>query len=391
MPISLPSFLSVVALLALLAACEAAPPTAPAKAAPAVEVELVAAIRKTIPLQQEMPGRLQAVRTAEVRAQVEGIVEQILFTEGTEVQAGALLYRLDARALESHVRSAQALLDRSTAERHLAQQTLDRIKTLASTRVASRQERDQAEAQLKKTTAEVAGAEAALRRAQIDLEHAHITAPIGGRIGRTRVTEGALVGQKEATHLTTIEQIDPIRVNFTQSGPEFFRMRQAIRQGNARPVEQVQLQLRLEENSAYPFPGTLLFTDLAVEPQTGSVALRAEFPNADKILLPGQFVRVTMTLATSEGITVPQRAVQASPQGQSVLMVDPQNKVFSRAVKTGGFSGQDWIILEGLQPGEKVIVNGVQKARPGSPVTPKVLEAVASPPAAAQTATPHTP
>ncbi|MBF0191973.1 MAG: efflux RND transporter periplasmic adaptor subunit [Magnetococcales bacterium] len=351
-----------------------------AKAPPPMEVERVAAVRKTLSLRQEVPGRLQAVRTAEIRARVEGIVEQRLFSEGSEVSVGAPLYRLDARALEARVKSARAALDKAAAERLLAKQTAERLKGLVESDAVSRQEYDQAEAQLKKSGAETLAAEAELTRARIDLEYASIAAPIAGRVGRTRVTEGALVGKGEATHLTTVEQLDPIWVNFTQSGPDLFRMRRAIRQGGAKPIEEVEVQLILEDDVEYTLPGKLQFTDMAVDPQTGSVALRAEFPNPDRILLPGQFVRVRLAMVTSEGIAIPQRTVQTSPQGQIVLMVDENNKVVPRPIKTGGFSGQDWIVLEGLKEGEKVIGNGAQKVRPGAVVTPKDAETPAAAP-----------
>ncbi|MBF0438969.1 MAG: efflux RND transporter periplasmic adaptor subunit, partial [Magnetococcales bacterium] len=278
----------------------------------------------------------------------------------------------------AQVKSAKAVLDRTMAERQLAGQTVERLKKLVGTDTVSRQEFDQAEAQVKKSNAEVSAAEAALTRARIDLEYATITAPIAGRVGRTKVTEGALVGQKEATHLTTIEQIDPIWVNFTQSSPELFRLRRAIRTGSAKPIESVEVHLVLEDDVTYSLPGTLQFTDMAVDPQTGSVALRAEFPNPDKILLPGQFVRLELAMATTDGVAVPQRAVQTSPQGQIVMMVDANNKVTPRPIKTGGFSGHDWVVLEGLKEGEKVIVTGLQKLRPGMVVTPK--ESVSSTP-----------
>ncbi|MBF0614149.1 MAG: efflux RND transporter periplasmic adaptor subunit [Magnetococcales bacterium] len=370
---------SVVVLAGLLSACGRGDPGAEGgkgaavktAAPPPVEVERVVAVRQSLALRQEVPGRVQAIRTAEVRARVEGIVEQQVYTEGSEVRAGALLYRLDARTLEARVKSARAALERAQAERVLARQTQDRVQGLMASATASRQALDQAEAQYKKSSAEVLAAEADLTRAQIDLEYAAIVAPIAGRVGRTRVTEGALVGGKEATHLTTIEQLDPIWVNFTQSGPELFRMRRAIREGGAKAVDEVEVRLLLEDNTPYSVVGKLQFTDMAVDAQTGAVALRAEFPNPQRILLPGQFVRVRLAMATAEGITIPQRAVQTSPQGQIVYMLDEQNKVVPRPIKTGGFSGEDWIVLEGLKEGERVIGTGAQKVRPGAVVTPK--------------------
>ncbi|MEO5347558.1 MAG: efflux RND transporter periplasmic adaptor subunit [Magnetococcus sp. YQC-9] len=364
-------------LLSSLAGCErkegvvdGAAKAAPA-APPPMEVERVAAVKKVISLRQEVPGRLQAIRSAEIRARVEGIVERQLFTEGSEIEAGTPLYRLDGRTLEARVKLAQANLERAMAERNLAGKTLSRYKSLVEQDTVSRREYDQADAQFKKSSADIQASEAELTRARLDLEFANITTPISGRVGRSLVTEGALVGQKEPTHLTTVEQLDPIRVNFTESGSEFFRMRRAIRQGEARLVEDVDVRLILEDDQEYALPGKLQFTDMAVDPQTGAVALRAEFSNPERVLLPGQFVRVRLAMATREGIVIPQRAVQYAPQGQIVMMVDEANKVVPRPIQTGGFSGQEWIVTEGLKEGEKVIVEGVQKLRPGTIVSPK--------------------
>lgn len=346
-----------------------------AKAAPAgpppMEVERVAAVKKVIALRQEVPGRLQAIKSAEIRARVEGVVEQRLFVEGSEVEVGAPLYRLDGRQLEARVKLAQANLARAVAERDLAGKTLGRYKHLVEQDAVSRREFDQADAQNRKSSADILAAEAELTRARLDLEYANITAPIAGRVGRTLVTEGALVGQKEATHLTTVEQLDPIWVNFTEPGPEIFRMRRAIRAGEAKPVEEVEVRLLLDDDREYPLPGKLRFTDMAVDPQTGAVALRAEFSNPERVLLPGQFARVRLAMATREGVVIPQKAVQYSPQGQIVMMVDEANKVVARPIKTDGFSGSEWIVTEGLKEGEKVIVEGVQKLRPGTVVVPK--------------------
>jgi len=185
------------------------------------------------------------------------------------------------------------------------------------------------------------------------------------------VTEGALVGKGEATHLATIEQLDPIWINFSQSSADFLRLREAMAAGKAKPAKERAVRLILENGRDYPHAGKLLFTDLAVDPGNGTVALRAEFPNPQKLLLPGQFVNLRLPVAESEGvISVPQRAVQASPQGQIVMIVGPENKMTPRPVKTGGMAGTNWIISEGLAGGEQVIVNGLQKARPGSPVKP---------------------
>jgi membrane fusion protein (multidrug efflux system) len=211
----------------------------------------------------------------------------------------------------------------------------------------------------------VAAAKAAISRAEIDLAYANVTAPISGRIGRALVSEGALLRKDEATPMANIEQYDPIWVNFSQSSTDFLNLREARRQGKS-AASQAPVKLVLDNGREYPRPGKLLFNDLAVDPATGSVGMRAEFPNPDRALLPGQFVTVRLPVAqAANAIVVPQRAVQVSPQGQAVLLVGGDGKVMPQPVKTGGLSGSDWIISEGLKGGEKVIVNGVQKARPG--------------------------
>lgn len=353
----------VAALSLLLAACgegkkDGAPGSAAgpgAGAPPPPEVDVVTVTRASVVLTQELPGRLQAVRTAQVRARVEGIVEKRIFAEGSEVKAGTPLFHLDARTYRTAADSARA-------DVAVSRQTLDRYRPLLEVKAVSQQEYDLAAARLKQ-------AEAALAKAELDLENASVLAPISGRIGRALVTEGALVGKGEATHLATIEQVDPIYANFTQSNADLFRLQAAIRSGRLKKSEEKNVQVVLEDGSAHPQPGRLIFTDMAVDPGTGSIQLRAEVPNPRRDLLPGMFVRIRFPQAEADNaIRLPQRAVQTGPQGQSVLIVDAEGKVAPRPVKTGGMSGTDWIIAEGLQGGEKVIVNGLQKARPGSQV-----------------------
>jgi membrane fusion protein (multidrug efflux system) len=322
---------------------------------PPAEVEVIVATTGSSTLTQELPGRLQAYRTAQVRARVEGIVEKRLFTEGADVREGAPLFRIDAR-------NYQAAFDAATADVAVARLTLERYRPLLDLKAVSRHEFDLAEARLKQ-------AEAVQTRTRIDLENTTVPAPIAGRIGRTLVSEGALVGRGESTPLATIEQIDPIYANFTQPGADLLRLKQAIRGGKLKEAERAKVELILEDGSVYPHPGKLLFADLAVDPATGSVALRALFPNPRQDLLPGGFARIRFSEAIAEQvIRVPQRAVQAGPQGQFVTVVNAEGKAAPLPVKTGGMSGSDFIISSGLQGGEQVIVNGLQKARPGSPV-----------------------
>jgi membrane fusion protein, multidrug efflux system len=364
--------LSVAALLTLTA-CKpqsgAASGGKPAGGMPLPEVEVISVAPRDVPRTLEAPGRMQAVRTAEVRARVEGILERRTYTEGSEVKAGEVLFRIDPRSLSANVESAKASLAKAKSQSLIAGQNLERMQALVSGKAVSIQAFDQAVAVKSQADAEVAATQAALSRAEIDLGYATVTAPISGRIGRALATEGALVGKDEATPLASIEQYDPIWVNFSQSSADFLNLREAIRSGNSK-ASQAPVKLVLENGREYPRPGKLLFNDLAVDPTTGSVGLRAEFPNKDRSLLPGQFVTVRLPVALAEQvIVVPQRAVQVSPQGQAVLVVGGDGKVIAQPVKTGGLSGADWIIAEGLKGGERVIVNGVQKARPGMSVS----------------------
>ncbi len=355
------------------------PPGAPGPqgaAPPPAEVDVITIAAGSATLTQDLPGRLQAVRKAEVRARVEGVVEQRLFAEGSDIKAGTPLFRIDARTYRTTVAAADA-------ERAAAQAAFDRTDKLVSINYMSKQNLDSASARLKQ-------AEAALAKARLDLENAVPPAPISGRIGRALVTEGALVGRGEATHLATIEQLDPIRVEFTQSYADLQRLQQAVKAGRQAKSESVEVQLLFEDGSLYPDKGRLQFTDLAVDPNSGSVVLRAEFPNPRRELLPGAFARVRFPQAQLDNaIRVPQRAVQGTPQGQMVMTVDAENKVAPRPIKTGGMAGTDFIVSEGLKPDDVVIVNGLQKAKPGSvvkpvPWTPGAPLMAAPPPAAAK-------
>ena len=363
-------FLTMVLLSAVLAACgEGDKKVAGAGGPPPAEVDVIVVSAGASTITQEVPGRLQAFRTAQIRARVEGIVEKRLFTEGSDVKAGTTLFRIDPR-------NYQASYDSAKADLAIAKLTLDRYKPLLTIKAVSQQEVDLAEAKVKQ-------AEVALTRARIDLENVAVPAPISGRIGRAMVTEGALVGRGDATHLATIEQIDPIYANFTQPGADLLRLNQAFKSGQLQASKSAMVELLFEDGSVYAQPGKLIFSDLAVDPATGSVSLRALFPNPKHELLPGAFVRIRFPEAVvSQAIRVPQRAVQSTPQGQMVMVVAADGKVVPQPVKTGGMSGSDFIIAEGLKGGEQVIVNGLQKARPGAVVKPVVLNQGAAPLAA---------
>ncbi len=354
--------LSALILIFLLVACgegeKKAPPAAgPGAAAPPAEVDVIIVTTGNATTTQDLPGRLQAVRKAEVRARVEGVIEKRLFAEGSDIAAGKPLFRIDARIYQAQATAAEADLGAARA-------VLDRYKLLLDIKAVSQQEFDTAQARVKQ-------AEATLSKAKLDLENAVPPAPISGRIGRALVTEGALVGKGEATHLVTIEQLDPIRAEFTQTYSDLLRLQQAMKAGKQKKVDVLQVELLLEDGSLYPEKGRLQFTDLAVDPASGAVVLRAEFPNPHRELLPGTFVRVRFPQAQLDNaIRVPQRAVMGGPQGQSVLSVDAAGMVVPLPIKTGAMAGADFIVTEGLKGGEQVIVNGLQKARPGAVVKP---------------------
>lgn len=333
-------------------------------APPPAEVDVITVSVGPVLLTDELPGRMEAYRTAQVRARVEGIVDKRLFTEGSDVRKGDTLFRIDAPTYRAVYASANN-------DREVARQTFERYARLRDEGMVSKQDFDLVEARLRQT-------EAALSRAQIDMENTHVPAPISGRIGRAQVTEGALVGRGDATLLATIEQVDPIYANFTRPGAELHQLQQAFKSGALKRPQSAQVELVLEDGSNYAKPGKLLFSNLAVDPGTGSVTLRAEFPNPAHELLPGMFVRIRFPTGVAENsIRIPQRAVQIGAQGQFVLVVDHDNKVAARPVKTGEMVEGDFIVSEGLQAGDTVIVNGVQKARPGMPVKPVPLEQAA--------------
>lgn len=335
---------------------------------PPAEVGVVTVTPGKLALTSELPGRLEALRTAEVRARVSGIVLQRTFREGSDVRAGDVLYRIDAAPYKAAHDSARAAVARAEAAQLEARLREERAQSLIGRKMISQQDFDSALANARATQADVLAAKSALESARLNLEYATVRAPIAGRIGRALVTEGALVGQGEATPLALIQQIHPLYVNFTQSSTDVLRLRKALESGRLKGVgAQAEVQVVMEDGSVYPHAGKLLFSDMAVDPTTGTVALRAELPNADSLLLPGMFVRVRVQQAVDEqGITVPQRGVQRGPQGAFVMVVK-EGKVAVLPVTTGTAQGDAWVITSGLKGGEQVIVEGLQKVKPDAP------------------------
>jgi membrane fusion protein (multidrug efflux system) len=322
----------------------------------------------------ELPGRLEASRVAQVRARAAGILQKRLFNEGSDVRAGQPLFQIDAAPYRAALQSAQASLARAHANLAQAASQAERFKPLAEAHAISQQEYVNAVAAHKAAQADVAAAQAAVQTAQINLGYAGVTSPISGRIGRALVTEGALVGQGEATQLAVVQQINPMYVNFTQSTTEVLRLRKGLANGQfkrAAGAEAATVRVVLEDGSEYAHRGRLLFSDLSVDPTSGQITLRADVPNPDGMLLPGMYVRVRFEEAQAErGILLPQQAVQRSSQGDSVMVVGADAKVSPRPVKVGSAQGGNWVVLDGLKPGEQVVVDGFQKLRGPSAVKP---------------------
>ena len=372
----------LIALALPLAAC-GPKPAAPAPAAPPpAEVGVVRAEPASVGLVTELPGRTEASRIAQVRARVAGIVQRQLFREGSDVKAGQPLFRLDDAPYRATLASAQAALARAEANVMQTRAQAERYKPLAEANAISQQEYIAAQAAFKQAEADVASAKAAMQTAQINVGYAAVASPIAGRIGRALVTEGALVGQGEATQLAVVQQIDPLYVNFTQPAGEVMRLRAAIASGaytSAGSAGSVAVTVLLEDGSVYPLRGKLLFSDLSVDPSSNQITLRAEVPNPKGALLPGLYVRVRLEQAqVPSGILLPQQAVQRGSAGDTVMVVGADGKVAARPVKVSLGQGRQWVVLDGLAAGEQVVVEGFQKIRPNAVVKPVPWQAPAS-------------
>ncbi len=340
---------------------------------PPAEVGVVTVSPGDVGLITELPGRLEASRSAEVRARAAGILQQRVFREGSDVKAGQLLFRIDPAPYAAAVQSAEASLARARASRSQATGLATRYKPLLAENAISQLEYANAQAAQQSAEADVSVAQAAVQTARINLGYASVTAPISGRIGRALVTEGALVGQGQATALATIQQVNPLYVNFTQSANEVLRLQRALEAGALKGAgaKAARVRVVLEDGRELAQPGKLLFSDLTVDPTTSQITLRAEIPNPDGLLLPGLYVRVRLEQATArDAITLPQQAVTRSAQGDTVRVVDAQGKVALRPVTVGGQQNGQWVVLDGLKAGEQVMVDGFQKLRGDAPVKP---------------------
>jgi membrane fusion protein (multidrug efflux system) len=362
---------TLVAAAVLLAACGKGAGQQQGPAAP--EVGVITLAPQAVQLSTELPGRTAAYRIAEVRPQVEGIVKRRLFTEGAEVKAGQPLYEIDPAPYRAALLRAEANLASAAAQLNAARLLTERYGPLQERGVVSKQDYDNAVATSGSAEAAVAAAKAAVETARIDLTYTQVRSPITGRIGRSLVTEGALVKAAQDESIAVVAQLDPIYVDVSQSSAELLRLRRALAAGTLQrdAKTQAEVKLVLEDGSTYAQPGVLQFSEVTVDPGTGSVLLRAVFPNPERTLLPGMFVRATLGVGSSQqALLVPQAGVSRNARGEAtVFVVDAENKVGERVIAVDRAVGNNWLVSSGLAAGERVVIEGLQKVRPGITVT----------------------
>ena len=373
--------LGLLATASLVSAC--ARQDAPQQGPGAVPVTVATLAPQTVTLTRELPGRTSAFLVAEVRPQVSGIIKQRLFTEGGNVKAGEPLYQLDDATYQADYATAKAELDRAQAALNTAQLNARRSAELIAQNLISRQDNDNAMAALQQAQADVAAAEATLRRAGVVLGYARVVSPISGRIGKSSVTQGALVTANQDAPLATVQQLDPIYVDVMQSSAELLELRKQLTASNVQDARDQPVTILLEDGTRYGHDGRLAFSEVTVDPGTGSYGIRVVVPNPDNLLLPGMYVRAIVSGSTREGaLLVPQQAIARDPRGNPMAMVvGKDDKVEQRAVQVSRTVGDKWLVDGGLAAGDRVIVEGLQKIRPGAPV--QATEAGAQPPAAA--------
>lgn len=380
--------------VAALAACGKAPPTAP-PAPPPVDVTVVTLAPTTVTLARELPGRTRPSLIAEIRPQATGIVERRLFEEGGRVKAGQVLYQLDDAIPRADEAAARAAVLRAEATLANARLTAKRSQELVAIDAISRQDSENAVAALRQAEADLASAKAANQRASATLAYSRITSPISGRIGKSSVTQGALVTANQANALATVQQLDPMYVDVTQSSAEWLHLREEVAAGRVAAAHGIPVTMYLEDGSRYPAPGKLDFSDVTVDPSTGSFLVRITVPNPDDLLLPGMYVRAEVAGGVKrDAILVPQQGVARDPKGNtSVMLVGPDDKVVVRPIRVSRAIGDAWLVESGLAAGDRVVVEGLQKIRPGVTVhATEASAAAARPPAAsAPAATPAKP
>ena len=366
-------------MLLLLAACGEGEQTASEQQMPPTSVGVIEVKAENIPIISDLPGRVAPTRIAEVRPRITGILVERVFEQGGMVEAGDVLYRIDPQPFRVQVESAKATLQRAESVQMQARQTQDRQKNLGSRNIVSTQQVENAVAALAQADADVAIARAGLASAELELNYADVKAPISGKIGRALITEGALVSSTNAESLATIQQLDPVYADFTQTAGDLIKLRRALESGavSSSDAEAATVTLIYDDGTEYPHKGKLLFQEATVDQTTGQVTLRGEFPNPDGNLLPGMYVRVHVEQGIQQNaFAIPQQAIQRDNSGQaSILVVGAEDKAELRRVQTDRTIGERWVISEGLKDGDRVIVDGFQKIAPGAAVNPTPWQA----------------
>ena len=360
---------AMVSVLALASVTAAGCGQQPAMQARDVEVGVVTLNAEAVTVSTSLSGRTAATAVAEVRPQVDGIVQSRLFAEGSLVRAGQPLYQIDQRLYKASLDTSQAQLENARADLYSAEAKARRYRTLGDSQAVSGQDMDETIAAARAAKAAVHQYQAAIRSAQVNLGFTRVFAPITGRIGRSSVTRGALVTGSQTDAMATIQQLDPIFVDITQSSADLLRLRSALARGAMVPASTA-VTLRLEDGTQYPAPGTIEFSEVNVDPEAGTVTIRAKFPNPDGLLLPGMFVNVDAPQGVIQrGVLAPQQGISRDAKGNgTALVVDAQGKVEQRTVVTGQAVGSKWLITSGLKAGDRLIVEGTDKARVGARV-----------------------
>ena len=360
-----------------LTGCEHVAEQAPNSAPQVTPVGVVILKSQALTLKKVLPGRISAFQIAEIRPQVSGIVESRLFIEGKQVEQGQALYQINPAIFKAQLAASEASVARAQASIASSKAKVTRFSELLKIKAVSQQDFDEADAAYKQAKAELLTAKAQLQTAQINLDYSHVSSPISGQISKSSVTVGALVSTNQAMALATVTQLDPIYVDLTQSSNELTRVKKALASGllTVDPATQMDVELIMEDGSIYPHKGTLQFSEVTVDPSTGSVTLRAKFPNPEKLLLPGMYARASIVEGVkSDAILAPQRGVSRNSKGEpTALVVSKNTRVESRVLKIDRSVGANWLVTEGLIAGDRLIVEGLQKIHPGATV--KVTEA----------------
>ncbi|MBH0038859.1 efflux RND transporter periplasmic adaptor subunit [Pseudoalteromonas sp. SWN166] len=364
-----------------LTGCDQAAEQSQASAPKAVPVGVLTLKSQALTLKKELPGRISAFQIAEIRPQVSGIVQSRLFVEGKEVKQGQALYQIDPATFEADLAASEASVARAQASIASSKSKASRYSELLKIKAVSQQDFDEADAAYKQANAELLTAKAQLKSAQINLDYSHVSSPISGQISKSSVTVGALVSANQSTALATVTQLDPIYIDLTQSSNELTKLKKALSSGalSVDSTSQTDVELIMEDGSVYPHKGTLQFSEVTVDPSTGSVTLRAKFSNPEKLLLPGMYARASIVEGVKAGaILAPQRGVSRNSKGEpTAMVVSKENTVESRVLKVDRTIGADWLVTDGLMDGDKLIVEGLQKIRPGAPVNPSEIQSPA--------------